>query len=182
DYHCHTLFADTERYLVAEVSGMTEDEIVAKAGERACTVCYPSAPSDYLSRKSELFTRDEAEKERVRAEREAKRAAKEAAKVVVQTTKINSKTQKPYVSTETFGTLRSAQIEIVSKLYWAHSAVHHGEPSVARTYFNEGKPIAQAMANHPDEERTVEEIMKVCDAKAEANFKRDLRQAEREAR
>jgi hypothetical protein len=177
DYHCHTLYPTTERYLVPQVSGLTEDEIVAKAGERACTACYPTAPSEYLARKSELFTKDEAAKEAARAEREAKRAAKEAAKVVVITPKINSRTQEPYESRETFGTLRSAQNEIIGKLWWAHRAAHHEQPGHALEYYNECKPIATAMAAHSQETRTAEEIMKECDTKAEKNFQRDLRKS-----
>lgn len=182
DYHCHTLFPETERFLVAEVSGMTEDEIVAKAGERACTICYPSAPSNYLALKSELFTRDELAKEQARQEREHKRNAKEAAKVTFTTQEINPRTKQPYTKTHSYGTLRSAQNEIISHLWWAHRAYHHGEAGHAMEYYNECKPIARAMAAHPQEERTFEEIMKECDTKAEKNFKRDLRSEERKNR
>lgn len=175
DYHCHTLFVDTQRFLVPEVSGMTEDEIVAKAGERACTVCYPSAPSEYLKRKTELFTRDEKEKEEARRAREAKRAAKEAAKIVVEIEQIGSRTKRLYTHTETFGTLRSAQNAILSKLWWAHQAASYQNNGLALEYYNECKPIAEAMARHPQEKRTAEEIMKECDTKAEAKFKKDMR-------
>lgn len=173
DYHCHTLFFDTERYLVAEVSGMTEDEIVAKAGERACTVCYPSAPSQYLALKSELFTRDEKEKENARREREAKHAAKEAAKVVVEFPEINARTKKPYIRTETFGSLRSAQNEVLSMLgrmfYCKNSEGPYGEEG-AQKYLEKANRVIKAMVAHPQEERPESAIYLECVTKAKKKY------------
>jgi hypothetical protein len=53
-----------------EVSGMDEAEIVDLAGEKACTVCYPSAPVESLGKPCRLDT----------AERKAEKAAKQAEK------------------------------------------------------------------------------------------------------
>jgi hypothetical protein len=41
---CHTLYPTTVISWLPEQSGLTEEEIVARAGVHACTVCYPSAP------------------------------------------------------------------------------------------------------------------------------------------
>lgn len=79
-YWCHTLFVRTQRYLAAPVSGFDEAQVVEAAGERACTVCYPSAPVDVLKRKTRLFTPDEEQAERERAERAAVKAEKDALK------------------------------------------------------------------------------------------------------
>jgi hypothetical protein len=86
---CHSLFADTTLVLAPrdirknDMSGATEEEIVAAAGDRACTHCYPSAPVE--PGPSSLRTRSEEEEAQARAEREAKRQAaaeKKAAKAI----------------------------------------------------------------------------------------------------
>lgn len=65
---CSTLRTTTVRYLVADYSGADEAEIVDLAGERACTVCFPTAPVDQPSRLPE----DVARREAATKEREAK--------------------------------------------------------------------------------------------------------------
>lgn len=92
---CSTCFDDRYDYVtgefrpgtrfawMTEYSGFDEDTIVADAGERACTVCYPSAPVEVLSRPTKMFSEDEKAAQQAREEREAKRAAKEAAQVTL---------------------------------------------------------------------------------------------------
>lgn len=82
DRNCSSCFPQTRYAWMTEFSGLDEAEIVDAAGERACTVCYPSAPVEVLSKPTRMFTPDEKKAQAARAEREAKRAAKEAAKVV----------------------------------------------------------------------------------------------------
>jgi hypothetical protein len=76
---CSTCFPTTEFAWLPEFSGHDEAEVVQAAGEKACTVCFPSAPVDVLRRKStiELPERRAArlERERKAAERAAKKAA-----------------------------------------------------------------------------------------------------------
>ncbi|MBF4459385.1 hypothetical protein [Pseudoclavibacter sp. VKM Ac-2867] len=43
---CTTCYPTTRFQLLPEYSGKTEDELVEDAGDRACTVCLPSAPVD----------------------------------------------------------------------------------------------------------------------------------------
>lgn len=81
---CSTCFPTTEFVWLPEMSDQPEAEIVEEAGERACTVCYPSAPVDVLKRKTRLFTPDEKKAQAAREERAAKREAKDAAKIVVE--------------------------------------------------------------------------------------------------
>lgn len=85
---CHSMFATTIKVLAPrdirgrDLSGASEEEIVAAVGERACTFCYPSAPVD---KPSTIVLPDEDAKMKARAEREAKRqeaAAKKAAKAI----------------------------------------------------------------------------------------------------
>jgi hypothetical protein len=42
--HCHTLRYDTQRYLLAESSGLTPKEVVERYSYTACTKCFPDAP------------------------------------------------------------------------------------------------------------------------------------------
>lgn len=79
---CHTCYPTTQFHWVTKLSGHDEAEIVEAAGERACTICYPSAPAYVLNRPTALFTKDEEAKQAARAEREAKKAAALAASVI----------------------------------------------------------------------------------------------------
>lgn len=78
---CSTCFPTTSYAWMTDFSGMDEAEIVEAAGERACTVCYPSAPVEVLNKPTRMFTPDEVAAQAARAEREAKKATKEALKV-----------------------------------------------------------------------------------------------------
>lgn len=80
---CSTCYVRTQFGWLPQVSGQPEAEIVAQAGEGACTVCYPSAPVETLNRPRTLLhvSEEEANAARVaranaKAEREAKKAAK----------------------------------------------------------------------------------------------------------
>lgn len=77
---CHTCFPTTVFGWLPQVSGLNEEEIVELAGERACTVCYPSAPVDVLERATRLHTAAEKLDLEAKAAREAELAAKRAAK------------------------------------------------------------------------------------------------------
>lgn len=84
---CHTCYPTTQFGWLPQVSGQTEAEIVAQAGEGACTVCYPTAPVVAKGTRT-LFHADEIAKQAARVEREAKRAAaaaKKAEKAIVAT-------------------------------------------------------------------------------------------------
>lgn len=75
--NCSTCFPTTQFGWLPQVSGLDEDEIVAQAGEKACTVCYPSAPAEVLNNPSALELPKRREE---RLAREAEKAEKQAAK------------------------------------------------------------------------------------------------------
>lgn len=75
---CHTCRPTTWFNWLPEYSGASEEQIVSDAGERACTVCYPSAPVNVLSRPTKIFSEDEKRIAREREERAAAKAAREA--------------------------------------------------------------------------------------------------------
>lgn len=75
---CSTCFDTTKYQWMTAYSGKSEDEIVGDAGERACTVCYPSAEtSGSLNKPTKMFTDDEVQAQKDREERARKRAEKE---------------------------------------------------------------------------------------------------------
>lgn len=82
DTHCSTCFPDTRYAWLVEQSGMSAEDLVNLAGEKACTVCFPWAPVDVLKQKTRL---EAPERKAARLEREAKKAAaaaKKAAKAI----------------------------------------------------------------------------------------------------
>lgn len=82
---CHHGENRTQFAWLTQYSGKSQDEIVADAGERACTTCYPSAPVN--AKGTKMFTPDEIEAQRRREEQDAERArkAKEAADKSIKT-------------------------------------------------------------------------------------------------
>jgi hypothetical protein len=80
---CTTCFASTDFVWLTELSDHDEQEIVDLAGERACTVCYASAPVELkLNQATKLFTPDEKAAQARKAELDAKRAVAAGAKVL----------------------------------------------------------------------------------------------------
>jgi hypothetical protein len=130
DYHCHTLYPETQRYLAAPVSGFDESQVVAAAGERACTVCYPAAPVNAFKRKTTIFTPDEEQAAHERAERADKRAAK----AVAQAEKGIGNPDGTTLRTHSYGeirTERTAQIEYVDAAAYV-AACDDGYPYTGR--------------------------------------------------
>lgn len=79
---CNKNGQSTKFVWLPQYSGSEETQIVEDAGERACTVCYPTAPIDVLSRPTRIYSDDERreieEAEQRRSQREANRAARAA--------------------------------------------------------------------------------------------------------
>lgn len=77
--NCSTCFPSTQYIWITELSGQDRLEIAGLAGEKACSVCYPDAPSEYFARKCQIedpaVVKARAEREAKKAEREAKRLA-----------------------------------------------------------------------------------------------------------
>lgn len=143
--HCSTCFPTTRYHWLTQVSDHSEDEIVEKAGERACTVCYPSAPVEVLASPTQFFTPDEEEKQRAREEREQKRAAKAAAEIRV--TGLQGWTNEGR-GTHVFKTLRAATNDLSSTLS-------------SLGWYGESHPSA------PEWKARIEKIREVLDARGE---------------
>jgi AraC-like DNA-binding protein len=76
---CETCFPDTQFAWRTDLSGLTEEEVVAREAYNACTVCLPLAPAE---QKAARQRRTAEQREAKRLEREAKAAAKEERKRV----------------------------------------------------------------------------------------------------
>jgi hypothetical protein len=114
---CATCF-DTTRFIwLPNLSGEDRLKIAELAGEGACTICYPDAPSEYFLRKCQL---EDPKKVQAREEREAKKKERDAKKLL---TGITNPDGTDLVIRErrynnTIKTERTAQIWAVDNLYW----------------------------------------------------------------
>lgn len=167
---CHTLYAETQIFPVPQCSALTEDQIVELAADRACTVCYPSAP---VEKRSTLLAPGEEAKTQRQIEREAKASEKDAKKVVV--------TLKDTVSgrerAETFGTVRSARNEALNAYGWALFSAHNHGGRTAAAHLDTFRRICAAVAVHRDGVVAhVDELEAELVAKAGAKFKREIKQ------
>lgn len=133
--YCSTCFSTTRYALIVEYSGADENALVADAGERACTVCYPSAPVDVLSRPTKIFGPDELVAQAAKAERAAAKSAKQAKALAAAITADGS----PLVITkdsgyrESFKTERSAVNWLVDSIVCTQAYGYSPEPAEART-------------------------------------------------
>jgi len=80
DMSCSTCFDSTRYAWMVDYSGQSEAQIVEAAGSRACTVCYPSAPVEVLSRPTQMFSKDEIAAQAARDERAQAKIERDAAK------------------------------------------------------------------------------------------------------
>ena len=79
-FDCSTCFPTTRYEWLTQYSADPEEEIVALAGETACTVCYPSAPAEILNRPATIQSKARAEKEAAATARAQAKTAREAKK------------------------------------------------------------------------------------------------------
>lgn len=114
---CSTCFANTRFIWLPNLSGEDKMKIAELAGESACTICYPDAPSEYFLRKSQL---EDPKKVEARKEREDKKQARELKKLL---TGITNPDGTDLVILEgkyrnTIKAERTAQTWVVDNAYW----------------------------------------------------------------
>ncbi|MEV7675028.1 hypothetical protein [Streptomyces sp. NPDC088752] len=183
---CHHGEYRTEFAWLIQYSGKTEAEIIADAGERACTTCYPSAPVG--AKGTKMFTPDETEAAKAREEREAakaKRAADRTAKGITNPDGSVLRGRHGRLETE-----RAAVLEATGELaerYTNRRADQITEADPALTPFFSPKdqrdrwtaeargralPLIEAIAHKRGE--TVEAVAAELEGKAYAKAKRDM--------
>jgi hypothetical protein len=168
-------------------SGHSEDEIVADAGERACTICYPSAPVETLNRPTKMFSQDEIDAAEARKQREQAKRDRLAAKIAKGLTADGSEFVVTWVDhnaggwdrdpatrestyvyrdrkrTESFKTERAAVQWVVQYKAWGRSS--EKTPAFEQV-------IEAVAAKHG---KSLDEVRKDIDAKVAAKIKRDNR-------
>jgi hypothetical protein len=164
---CSTCFPTTAFTWLTQFSDHDEAEIVEAAGERACTVCYPSAPTlRSFEKASALFTEEEAERNAAREQRAAEKAARNAKKI--------EKALNPDGSefvirvdgwTEHFKTETAA-------VQWAVRTMADGYAhQQTQEYIDARNAIFEAVARKHN--KPVEQVRQEIDAKVQAKIKRD---------
>lgn len=178
-----------------DYSALPEAEIVEAAGERACTVCYPSAPVEALGRPTRIFSKSEIERNAARQAREEKAAAK-AAKAAAEsiTTPEGGPLYKGDSRRDKVEKLRTAEMamaEALADIIWEKGRI--GDP--AWTYPNGRTPESRtpesrerdaareaayfhrAIAHKTGE--SLGEVFGRINPKATAKYKRDKREADK---
>lgn len=175
DMDCSTCFPDTRYAWLVEQSGMTAEELVDLAGEKACTVCFDWAPVDVLKQKTKL---EAPERKKARLEREAKKAerdAKKAAKAIAnpdgsplkvfdrrvpeRSHRLRSgdiAVEPAYDRFETIETLHAAKTWLTDYYYWNKGGAH---PSYRKESLDD---VAEAVAHKEGKTRelVIEEAKK----------------------
>lgn len=168
---CSTCRPTTQYHWVTELSDHDEAEIVEAAGERACTVCYPSAPVDVLRRPTTLFTPDEIEKAKAREEREAAKAERERNRLEKALMPDGSPLRVGTNGGRSYGdslkTVATAKQWVVSGMCW--KAAREGEDHPSYTA-EDTSTVIEAIA--AKEGRPDEEIRAELQAKADAKIRK----------
>lgn len=166
--HCSTTYPTTRFTWLPDYSGKPEKKIVEDAGEKACTVCYPSAPVDVLNRPSKM---EAPEKKALRIEREKAKAIKEA-KNIYNPDGSALKLTGPYG--DTIKSTRTAEISAVDALVTLkefETRKHSVNPDSFTRYQNDYNILLTALANKHG--RTPEEQDSLLKAKAEVKYKKE---------
>jgi hypothetical protein len=176
---CTTCYATTQYAWLIELADCDEAAMVADCGEKACTVCFPDAPSEYARLKAAgMLTRTERltadEQEARRAEKQARADAK-AAKAITAPDGTELRTRR----WGTIRTLVTARNELTSSLMevlvLTDDRRHRGEATrltgLIAEYQADAEKLIEAIAfKTGDDPDTVRDT---AQAKAEKKFRRD---------
>lgn len=177
----------TQFVWMIDYSGASEEQIVEDAGERACTVCYPTAPVSVLSRPTKMFGPDEIAAAKAREEREQAKAKRQADKIakgltadgselvvewtevrggwdLVEGTRERAHVVRERISRESFKTERAAIQWVVQQRAWSRGQV---EGTQAEAF----EVIYEAVATKHG--KTVDEVRAEIDTKVAAKIKKD---------
>lgn len=171
---CSTCYPTTRFALIPRMSGLAEEAIVEEAGDRACTVCYPSAPVETLRRPTRLFTEDEEAENAARAEREAARAAKAAEAITVEGLseyRGRAHTFKTERALSNFASSNLKNLHVWASLYEAQGKT--GEHPSAPEWREDARLAVEALAERRG--HNAEALLHELDFRARKNAARELR-------
>lgn len=186
---CSTCFETTRFTWLVDLAAKDEAEIVELAGERACTVCYPTAPTlRSFEKASPLFTEEEAARKAARDQRDKERADRLAKKiekgltvdgsefVVVIEEGVRPDTYfhepsrgKAYQRKEHFKTEKAAVQWVVQQIAWGHDTNRTADDRTEQAI----EAVIQAVATKHS--KTTDEVRAEIRDKVEAKRKRDSR-------
>lgn len=162
---CSTCNIRTRFALLPDWSGADEAKIVEDAGERACTICYPSAPVEVLSRPTKMFSEDEIAAQAAREAAKAAKAARDAKKIEKALTADGSELViRTAQTTEYFRTEIAGRNWLVNEL-GSHKAFGYRKDDEAIAIVLEALAIKHGV--------TVEQEREAIDAKVKAWIKRN---------
>lgn len=167
DRACSTCRSTTVFTWVVEFSGTTEAEVVDAAGERACTVCYPSAPAEVRNQPSRILTAKERVAKATAEEKAVKQAAKDAAAVL-----------DPETGKVLFKTDRGASNYIASQ---AHSSLWYDRPLDEVTLSDDPATTVVAKALAAKTGADAQELLDAALAKAQKKVDAELRKSAKTA-
>lgn len=162
---CNRDGSSTRFNWMPEYSGQDEEQIVEAAGSRVCTVCYPSAPVEVLSRPSQMLTPDEKEAQAAKERRAEERKAREADQAAKALLPGGRELKYDYYSVKT---LASARIALTDAIIYSQIA--------SNPKFTEGQVIWRDMlidAIAAKTETTAEAVRAEAYEKARKKVRRD---------
>lgn len=113
-FDCSTCFVTTQYEWLTQYSADPESEIVALAGETACTVCYPSAPAEILNQPATIQSKARSEREAASAVRDAAKAARDAKKKASAPTASGDFLDVPSQWSERYETIKTERSAVVA--------------------------------------------------------------------
>lgn len=185
--HCSSCFVTTSFVWMTEYSGQDENGIVEDAAERACTVCYPTAPVEVRERPTKMFGPDEIEAQKAKADREAKaaekiRQANEKGIVTPEGGAVHTSTE--FRRYDVAKTLRTAEIALTDAIYELIREQQHAEDPEWAGFYADGRNTEKEQARRSalighllwaiafKKDETTEETFKIHLAKAEAKIRK----------
>lgn len=162
--HCSTCYPRTRYAWLTEYSGMDEAQIVYAAGELACTACYPSAPTDVLTRVGEIRRPTDLEREQRAADNAAKNAQRAAAAV------LDPNTGKTLYKTDRAAS--NAIAAALANLHW-YGGNH---PSAAEWRHTIDAAVTALAAKHGVDKDTMADYRQKADKKFVATARKVLRE------
>jgi hypothetical protein len=170
---CTTCYATTQYAWLIDLADCDEAAMVADCGEKACTVCFPDAPSEYarlkaagLLTRTERLTADEAAAKR--AEKDAKAAAKAAKAITAPDgTPLRGRWG-------TIATLVTAQRELTDALLQVIALTADHRPhltTLLAEYQDTADKLVEAIAFKTGE--TADAVRETAQAKAEKKYRRE---------
>lgn len=161
---CGTCRPTTQYHWMTNYSGKTEDEIVADAGSRSCTVCFPSAPLDSLSKPTKMFTPDEEAQQKARATRQAitaeRKAKQRAAALTPDGSEFTVRWGSGSFDSESFKTERSA-----TQWYVSESARLKSAKAAYDAGYGDRHSITYARDDHAAKKESLDSIVEAIAAK-----------------